>query len=734
MELIYLFKALLRRKWLLILVPLAATALAILISLNQWNLYKSTAQLSTGITVSDPLSDERYNVFEEKVRFNNLLSTIQSPIVLYMLSYNLILKDLDRENPLVELDKEDLAKIKNIKVDHLKETFRRKLENFEILSTFNEEDRLLIEFLTIYGYDIETLASNLNTYREGQTDYIQIQFVSPNPFLSADAVNILSEEFIRYNNSIQNQRTKESVEVYEKLYEQKKKAVEVKSLALERFKSSQGVLNFSMESENKILQISNTSNALSDERKKLSTLVLLLQDINEKYKVNEDAINSLSSSSNSAVKTSNQEVVALQSKIRILNEQYVKSGLNNKNVLDSLDYFRNKRVQLLNSISSNNLALPELRDKKKVLEERKNELDIEILVTRENISSIQSNLNYLKSNVGTFATTEARISELQRDLGTATQEYNEAQEKFNAAMGSAYSVRTKVRQVEFGQPAIKPETKKKMILVALSGVTSFVFCVLAVGFISYIDLSLKSPGNFGQQVNLPLLGSISVVPTKKNGLQGIMSPSQSPSSKKTKANIAEDLRKIRFEIEARNKKVLLFTSTKESEGKTTLMYTLSQSLSLANKRILLIDANFSNNSLSKERLTEHNNTLEDIVSPRENKNPLSPIAKTKISNVHVVGCKRGDYSPSEIFTDDLFIKFITWAKENYDYILIEGQALNKYSGSKELVQYTDGVVVVFAADSSIKQTDQESIKFLQSLDDKLIGAILNKVEPENLNL
>ncbi len=62
----------------------------------------------------------------------------------------------------------------------------------------------------------------------------------------------------------------------------------------------------------------------------------------------------------------------------------------------------------------------------------------------------------------------------------------------------------------------------------------------------------------------------------------------------------ENLRKLRYEIEHSGKHVILFTSTKPQEGKTTMVEALAYTFSRSRKKILLIDANFSNNNLTRD--------------------------------------------------------------------------------------------------------------------------------------
>ncbi|HEV3252678.1 MAG TPA: hypothetical protein VGZ71_17090, partial [Puia sp.] len=70
----------------------------------------------------------------------------------------------------------------------------------------------------------------------------------------------------------------------------------------------------------------------------------------------------------------------------------------------------------------------------------------------------------------------------------------------------------------------------------------------------------------------------------------------------------------------------------------------------------------------------------------------------------------------------------------YSYILLEGAALNDNSDSKELSRYVEGIIAVFSADSTINESDKESIRFLLNTKEKFIGSVLNKVENENIDL
>src|SRR6185437_15930446 len=101
MDFIYLFKVLLKRKWIIIGSAIIATAVAYLLTRNEAKLYSSSAQVSTGFTISDEIkvSNNTFNFFEADTKFNNAIVTFTSPTVISLLSYTLILHDLESPKP-----------------------------------------------------------------------------------------------------------------------------------------------------------------------------------------------------------------------------------------------------------------------------------------------------------------------------------------------------------------------------------------------------------------------------------------------------------------------------------------------------------------------------------------------------------------------------------------------------------------------------------------------------------
>jgi Mrp family chromosome partitioning ATPase len=130
---------------------------------------------------------------------------------------------------------------------------------------------------------------------------------------------------------------------------------------------------------------------------------------------------------------------------------------------------------------------------------------------------------------------------------------------------------------------------------------------------------------------------------------------------------------------------------------------------------------------------DETNDLPVAAKPGERDLARNLINRTKFPGVDIIGNVGANNSPSEIMAGRDFKQMIKSLSERYDCVLMEGPALNDYSDSKELIDYTDKVISVFAADSSLNHHDKDSIKYFKSINGKLMGTVLNKVQFKHLS-
>ena len=361
------------------------------------------------------------------------------------------------------------------------------------------------------------------------------------------------------------------------------------------------------------------------------------------------------------------------------------------------------------------------------------EAEADLRSTNEKISLLQSGINNLSGGLSGMAASSAEIQKINSDIDIATREYTSAKDRLNAVMSLAQGY-DGFKQTIYGQPALSPEPSKRLIFIAFGGCAGLFLSMLVIVLLEYLDQSIKTPSQFYRLTNLPLLGVVNHI-NKLGGNVLDHAGSIDGDDKKRHNVFRELLRKVRYEIEQSGKRIFLFTSTEAGQGKTTLIQAISYSLSLGKKKVLIIDTNFCNNDLTEVLAAKP--LLEKFYvngKPFSLEEAKKLITKTTVEGIDTIGCGSGDYTPSEILPKNHLLNYLPELLNEYDFILLEGAPLNKYTDSKELVEYSDGLIAVFGSDASLSATDKESISFLKQNKDKFIGAILNKVKTEDLNL
>jgi len=737
MDILFLLKVIWRKKWLWITIPIIASGAAYFFTLNQIHKYRASTQLATGFTMNDQvhLKEEWFNPRDADIKFSNLLSSMNAGAPANFVQYRLLLHDLDeRSIPFHQPDPEKLQTDLE-EISYVKNLVTSMLDSLKPLSTSSPGYPVIRKFLSAYNYDYLVIRSNLSIYRIPNTDFIQVDYVSDNPQLSALAANAFCEEFIRFSRSLTTERAGESVDFLNYLVIQKKSELDEKLETQRLFKTSNSLFSVEKEGENKLGQLTDLEKQRDEIRSSLYRIELTKGNLTRQ-------LNGLAG--NTASPPDNQRIIELRNTINTLNDRYITGGQVDTMLRDSISFLREQlRIQTMNS--GNSQSTPTLS--KAEIQNSLNELDVEYQVARTNLYTVEAKIRNLQYSFSGYASKEAKLAAIQQEVDLASQEYLEAVGKFNEAKNKLLTSNT-LRQVSAAFPPQDPLSNKRILIVGLAGFSSFSICIFVIVLLEFLDQSIRSIDKFNSIVNLPLIGSVIKLNVNNFNIPQIFNQSGSENGELFKSI----LRKLRHEIVSLNSTVLLVTSFRKNEGKTFIIIALSYILSLVNKRVLIVDTNFRNNILSRTMPKEQakvksienrkpvagflaSSTQQKVDEEEDSEMAYELITPTIYKNVFIVtNGGGGAASPAEILSGRNFKSLIDGFKANFDYIILEGGALNDYADTKELVQYVDKVVTIFSAQSVISQQDRESIHYLNSLGNKFGGCILNRIDPKDYKL
>jgi len=700
--------------------------------MNKKPLYISQAQYSTGFTAEKVrLVDgtSGIDIYTADVKFNNAIETFKSPKVINTIAYKLLLHDLQNPSKAYrQLSKTQMESplYKAVNIENAKKNLVETINSNKLLSSNTDQEKILIEFFKLYGYDYESIITFLSIDRVGRTDYLNIVFRSENPNLSALLVNAMGQEFLNYYKNLSSQRTEENAAGIKKMVTAQQEKIDSLGKQLYTEKVKQGSIDPVSLSTSAMETVKELETRLAEEKSKQNEHLNRKKYLSERLKFLDQGTTSSTGS--------NDEVIRLTNKKNELVAELAKKGGNDADLQQQINNIRAEISSKSGGGGGKNNAA-----KAKEIDNLKAQISEEDALLNAANSTIADYTSRIRKYTGLANSaavgSDVTIEGIKSKLEIENAQLGIVMEKYSQAEGLVKDdPTTNFIQTGVGQPALGPESKKTMLTMAISGMSMFFLSSVIFLLIEIFDPRVKTPTLFKKQVKLNVANILNNVPLKKVSEQEIILNDYEGKKFSREILFKNNVRKLRHELLSSPHKIFLITSTKKGTGKTTIIEALAASLILSKKKTLIIDLNFGNNSLTRKFQPE--NLIEDIAGTINYNLTFSAQnvwSKTSQDNLYVIGCKEGNYTPSEALYNidmDVFLKLL---KEEFDFILIEGAALNDFADSQELVANAEAVFTVFSASYSITHADENSIKFITSIGEKNKGTILNNVLKENID-
>ncbi|HUH33443.1 MAG TPA: CpsD/CapB family tyrosine-protein kinase, partial [Daejeonella sp.] len=166
-------------------------------------------------------------------------------------------------------------------------------------------------------------------------------------------------------------------------------------------------------------------------------------------------------------------------------------------------------------------------------------------------------------------------------------------------------------------------------------------------------------------------------------------------NKSSRTTISELFRYIRTNLtymtEDSGNKVMLITSSMKGEGKTFFSINLGATLSLVDKKVVLLEFDVRKpdllrnlNLVATAGITDYlknESTLEDIILP----SPTQP-------NLFVIGCGAMPDNPAELLMSPRIPQLFAELKERFDYIIIDTSPVGQVADAFSLAPYADASI------------------------------------------
>ena len=196
-----------------------------------------------------------------------------------------------------------------------------------------------------------------------------------------------------------------------------------------------------------------------------------------------------------------------------------------------------------------------------------------------------------------------------------------------------------------------------------------------------------------------------------------------------KSPVSEAYRTIRTNIQFagvdKAMKTIVFTSTAQDEGKSTVVANLGIVMAQAGQKVVIMDCDFRNPT--QHRLFKlQNKGLSNCIAI--GKDVLEIVQSSGTPGLDILTSGPVAPNPSEILASNRMKTVIEELKEKYDYVLIDTPPVLPVTDSSVISSIADGTILLTAWNQITPAMAKEAKTRLEQAGAKILGVVLNKVE------
>lgn len=322
------------------------------------------------------------------------------------------------------------------------------------------------------------------------------------------------------------------------------------------------------------------------------------------------------------------------------------------------------------------------------------------------------------SEIPTRTIEEARLRrrvEIQETL------YNDLRSRVENARLAANSSVPDVRILDRAVVPSQPSQDPRILLAGLFLLGGFGAGLVGAVVVDLLDGRLRYPKQIDDELGLSVLGSIPRIRGRGR------------KKAEAEASVLEAFRELRiaigFAFGSAGPVTLVITSPSENEGKTFISANTAVAFADMGKRTLLIDGDTRRGDAHRVLGLSRTPGLSDFLQGHSAGEIIQP---TSYPNLDFIGCgTRSPHTP-ELLASKAMVDALGSLKRSYDVIIIDSPPLSGGGDALVLSSLTGNVAVVLRSGSTGKALAAAKIERLSRYPLRVLGAILNDIEPDGL--
>ncbi len=341
-------------------------------------------------------------------------------------------------------------------------------------------------------------------------------------------------------------------------------------------------------------------------------------------------------------------------------------------------------------------------------------VEIDQQIARAKLATIDRDLQALKQQSMEVAEQSIEYRVLEREAESNRKVYDVLLERLHEADISGSIAGHNIRVLDRAhapQAPYKPRTRLNLLIALLAGLTAGVgLCFLH----EHLDNTLKTEADVAETASLPTLGLI----PKQKGPISIAGASEELT--RAYSAVATSLRLL-----ARDHvlQTVLVTSAVRGEAKTVSTAALGAALARGGFKVLLIDADMFQTALGKLLGADRRVGLSQALLDGSNLEEI--VQATAIPGLSILPAGLIPPDPGGLLGSPRLLELIEFAKQTYDWVLVDSPPVSAALDVAFLNRAVDGVVLMVKASSTTRPQVRKVLGQLQATGGNVLGVVLS---------
>jgi len=553
-----------------------------------------------------------------------------------------------------------------------------------------------------------------------RTNVIVVQVESPSPREAAAIAEKMLElhKFETRDNSTENLRHALNFVTGEA--NAAKKRLDVAEAALQAFETNKGITELTAQEEGEIKKYIDLETDLRAANSNIFRLRTEMQELQRQLKKEPE-----------------------QSEIPLINENPRYSQLQNQ-----VDDLKQQRVALLQLYQEGNFKVQNLDAQIRSLEERlkrepqekktiqrtPNPTRVEL---RTRLTSANAELRGLeatklkldaqvaqgRSMMGNAGPTHVELTRFKREQELAQNEYKNLEKEREDLALRYHAWRNTALIIQHASALTTPIRPRKGLNLLFASLMGLCLGVSMAFLQEFLDDRVSSADDAERTVGLPVLGRIPLMPADHEHLMTEM---------KSQSRVSESYRGLRSSINFAAVdepiKTLLITSSKEGEGKSLTSVNLAVVMALAQRRVILVDADLRRPNIDRLMRIDQSPGLSDLLIDRV---PLEDaLQETGVDGLQVIASGPRPPAPAELLNSVRMQELIRQLSQLADLVIFDTPPCLAVTDAQVMSTKVDGVVLVLDVGEARKGDLRRAKGLLDQAHARTLGLVFNKVSRE----